>query len=57
VDKTETLAADRFTGPARSVDYRFTIPITTLVRGAYLLTFEVTAGAASARRDVRFSVR
>jgi VWFA-related protein len=57
VDKSEALAADRFSGPARSVDYRFAIPMVTLARGPYLLTFEVSLGAASARRDIRFSVR
>jgi hypothetical protein len=57
LDKTESFAADRFVGPARSVDYRFALPISTLARGPYLLTFEASVGAATARRDVRFSVR
>jgi hypothetical protein len=39
------------------VDYRFALPISTLARGPYLLTFEASVGAARARRDVRFSVR
>jgi hypothetical protein len=29
----------------------------TLTRGAYLLTFDASVGAASARRDVRFVVK
>jgi hypothetical protein len=39
------------------MDYRFEIPMVTLARGQYLLSFEASLGAASARRDVRFSVR
>jgi len=57
VEKSESFAADRFVGPARSVDYRFALPLSTLARGAYLLTFEASVGAATARRDVRFGVR
>jgi VWFA-related protein len=41
----------------RSSDYRFTLPLPKLAAGAYLLTFEATAGKNVSRRDVRFTVR
>jgi hypothetical protein len=53
---SDVVAADRF--PAdRSADYIFPIPLARLTRGAYLLTFEATAGQHTARRDIRFMVR
>jgi hypothetical protein len=57
VNTSETFPADRFTGAARSMDYRFELPTLTLTRGSYLLTFEASLGTARARRDTRFSVR
>jgi VWFA-related protein len=57
VNTTEAFAPDRFAGAARSMDYRFELPMLTLTRGPYLLTFEASVGAASARRDVRFVVK
>lgn len=57
VNAAEALAADRFARQTRSTDYRLEIPIVTLTRGPYLLTVEATVGAATARRDVRFSVK
>jgi hypothetical protein len=57
VDTTETLATDRFNGTTRAADYRFTLPISTLEPGAYLLTFETTLGKTTARRDLRFTIR
>jgi VWFA-related protein len=53
---TETVAADRFTAE-RAADYQFRLPLGTLKAGDYLLTFETTVGKATARRDVRFSIR
>ncbi len=56
VSKTDALAADAF-GPARSADYTYDLPISTLRPGAYLLTIEAKLGSIATRRDVRFSVR
>ena len=56
VSKTDAVAAEAF-GPARSADYTYDLPVSTLSPGAYLLTIEVRFGAMASRRDVRFSVR
>ena len=56
IDQTDTLGVDRF-ATARAADQRFALPLTELAPGEYLLTFEVTMGKATARRDVRFSIR
>jgi hypothetical protein len=41
----------------RQADCRLDLPLGTLADGEYLLMLEVTTGAASARRTLRFSVR
>lgn len=41
----------------RTADVRYSIPLSKLTRGRYLLTFEATAGTTTLRRDVRFSVK
>lgn len=38
-------------------DHRFEVPLNDLAPGLYLLRFVATAGATSAQREVRFSVR
>jgi hypothetical protein len=54
--RDEDLGADRF-GTNRSADYLYELPIPRLKPGQYVLTFEATtAGAASVRQDVRFTV-
>ena len=52
----ETIAAERFSAD-RAADYGFTIPLSRLAPGSYLLTFEAGTSTHSARRDVRFTVR
>jgi VWFA-related protein len=56
LEKADTLAADRFSAD-HAADYQFRLPLAALKAGEYLLTFEATAGKATARRDVRFSIR
>jgi VWFA-related protein len=51
-EQADSLGADRFT-PARAADYHVTLPIDRLSPGAYLLTIDVRAGKAAARRQVR----
>jgi VWFA-related protein len=51
-----TLLATRF-GVDRSADFQYNIPTTVLKSGPHLLTFEVTMGANTARRDVVFAVK
>jgi hypothetical protein len=41
----------------RTADVKYQIPLTTLMPGPYLLTFEATMGSTTLRRDVRFDVR
>lgn len=55
VESTETIAADRFA--TRAADYRFVIPTPSLPAGDYLLTFDVTAGAATDTRSVRLTMK
>jgi VWFA-related protein len=43
-------------GADRAADIRYTLPLTDLSPGPYLLTIETTAGEATARRDVRFEI-
>jgi hypothetical protein len=44
--------------PARSTDYRFELPLSSLTTGQYLLTIEATRKAnQKARREVIFAVR
>ena len=52
-----TFAAARFETATRGVDYPVTLTLATLPPGEYLLSFEARAGKATARRDVRFSIR
>jgi VWFA-related protein len=53
---TETLSADQFE-PVRAVERRYDVPVRDFAPGPYLLTIEATAGKATARRDVRFTVK
>ena len=55
-ERAEELGPERF-GGARAADYSLDLPLRGLTAGAYLLTFEATAGAAAAKRDVRFDVQ
>jgi hypothetical protein len=53
---------DRHAGPRQfsdehAADYQFRLPLSALKAGEYLLTFEAPMGKATARRDVRFSVK
>ena len=57
VESTDTIDVDRFGATTRAADYRFVVPTTSLPPGEYLLTFDVTAGAASAARATRFHLR
>ena len=41
----------------RQADYRIELPLDQLAPGEHLLTFEARTGAASVRRDMRFTVR
>jgi len=56
IDRRETLAPDRFAAD-RTAGYSIALPIASLSRGPHLLTVEASQGKASARRQVRFSVR
>jgi hypothetical protein len=55
-DRT-VLEETRTVETAPIADVRYDVPTARLVSGPYLLTFEATAGKASIRRDVRFSIR
>jgi VWFA-related protein len=57
MNDTVTLAADRFDAGTRSLDHRLEIPMGTLAPGQYLLAFEATIDAVTARRYVRFTVK
>jgi hypothetical protein len=54
---SDIAGAERFSSTHRSADWNFDVPLTKLLPGQYLLTFEATTDSASARRDVKFSVR
>jgi hypothetical protein len=56
LDRTQDLAASAFTAAA-AAELRLDVPLAALPTGAYVLTVEGHAGAASVRRDVRFHVR
>ena len=56
-NRIETLEPTRFDVATRSADARFELPIVTLARGEYLLTFEAAMGKVTKRRDLRFTVR
>ena len=53
--KMESIGADRFAA-GRSADLLIPVPVATLAPGPHLLTVTVTAGAASAHQQVRFTV-
>ena len=53
--QTDSIDAAEFNATHR-VPYRFELPLAKLAAGEYLLTFDARAGAASAHRDVRFTV-
>jgi VWFA-related protein len=55
-DEGRVLDAESF-DDQRGADYTLDLPIDRLAAGEYLLTIEAVAGDASARGDVRFSVR
>jgi VWFA-related protein len=44
-------------GAERQADYRLDLPLDRLSDGEYLLTLDASAGSASARRTMRFTVR
>jgi hypothetical protein len=56
LDRTELLPPSRFT-VGRGADLLVDLPVSTLVPGQYLLTFEATLGKTRARREVRFSIK
>jgi VWFA-related protein len=56
LDRTDTLPASRCAA-TRSADVLVDLPIWTLAPGAYLLTFDAAVSKATARRQVRFSVK
>jgi hypothetical protein len=53
--ETRTLATD--VGANRAMNMSLALPLETLDPGQYVLSVEARQGNASARRDVRFSVR
>ncbi len=57
IDKTDTIATDRFDAASRAADQSFDVPLSRLVPGNYVLTLEATLGKTTARRDVRFTVK
>ncbi len=59
IDETTTIAVDRFTvaGSLRSAGIPYSLPLSRLAPGAYLLTFEARIGEVTLRRDVQFTVR
>jgi hypothetical protein len=56
LDHTEILPAQAFTR-GRQADYFARLPLTSLKPGEYWLAIEAKSGRATARRDVRFTVR
>jgi hypothetical protein len=55
-DRRDMLAPDRF-GTSRAADYQIDLPVASLSRGPHLLTVRASQGSASARRQVRFTIR
>jgi VWFA-related protein len=55
-ESPETFSVEDF-GASRSVSHEFDVPIDQLTIGSYLLSIEVAAAKATARRDVRFEIR
>jgi VWFA-related protein len=56
-EETQTLRPDRFYQPGRSTDYRFPLPLADVQPGKYAAIFEMTSGARSITRGIRFVVR
>jgi hypothetical protein len=56
VEDTSMLVASQFGAP-RAADYQYQLPLTRLAPGLYLLRLEATLGTATARRDIRFTLR
>lgn len=54
--RTDTLATASFSAD-RAADYTLELPVTGFAPGEHVLTIEARAGHATARRDVRFSIR
>jgi VWFA-related protein len=54
---TGAVGVERFDPATRAADHRFELPLGGMSPGRYLLTFEVTLGQTTARRDVVFTVR
>ena len=55
VDRPLEFTANQF-GSTRAADIRVPVPVADLKAGAYVLTISTTLGAATVRRDARFSV-
>ena len=51
-----SVGVDRFNAVTRAADHRFTVPLSQLPPGRYLLTFTATMAGQQVRRDVRFEV-
>jgi len=56
VERTEAVPAQAFTRD-RAADYWMRLPLSSLKTGEYWLSIVATAGKATAKRDVRFSVK
>ena len=54
---TGAKAVESFDVASRAASHRFELPLNVLEPGRYLLTFELTKGAAAFRRDVIFEVK
>ena len=57
VDREDTLGAASFTGVLRAADEHISLPLDHLEPGEYLLSIEASLGHATARRDVRVTVK
>ena len=56
-NSTGAVGVERFDVASRAASHRFDLPLSVLEAGRYLLTFELTKGAAVVRRDVIFEVK
>ena len=56
-NSTGAIGVERFDVASRSASHRFDLPLNVLEPGRYLLTFELTKGASTVRRDVIFEVK
>jgi VWFA-related protein len=52
---TQQVTAETFI--ARQADCKFTLPVSTLAPGEYLLTVEIAQGSRTVKRNLRFSVK